>query len=196
MVSCCRHLRQQMVISAAEILRHMKYTAPWLTWRAWRWERDEIVQINKISIVSEKRLCRLFLTLWGRWLAGRNGFNRVSFDRRLWRHVINADQLLHATEVPCILPCDGVSCWIYKAPTALIIFIMEKCQLCTTSNHNSQCGRHKPSLHNSHSHLSMHFSLTVKSFDFTSCLKKTCANLFFVRTLSNMDRLWKFLAQR
>jgi len=27
------------------------------------------------------------------------------------------------------------------------------------------------------------------------CLKKNCANLFFVRTLSNFDQLWKFLAQ-
>jgi len=99
-----------------------KDTAARLTWRAWRWERDEIVQINKISVVSQKRLCRLFLTLSGRWLASWNGFNRVCFD--LWRHIVNADQLLHAAEVPRIMPRDSVSCRLYKGPTASFTVIV------------------------------------------------------------------------
>jgi len=43
-----------------------------------------------------------------------------------------------------------------------------------------------------------HFAwlLTPHHYNHYTMSKKNCANLFFVRTLSNFDRLWKFLAQR
>jgi len=86
-----------------------------LTWRARRWKRNEIVQVDKISIVSKESLCRLFLTLTGRQLAGcKCWLDRVWFDRCRWRLIVNADKLLHATKVPRVLPCRSVSCRLCK----------------------------------------------------------------------------------
>jgi len=50
-------------------------------------------------------------------------------------------------------------------------------------------------LHKAHIHFSRQMAL-IKYYYYTSCLKKSVQTYFFVRTLSNFDLLWNFLAQR